>query len=109
MIDPVSLGVICTAAGGVIGAISKSVADNASGIRKNNFDQLQVAISQVVTLQQRSDAQDRQIETLQTTVLNLTRDHVTCQVESAQFKRDIIDLQRQLTSLGQFALNPPTV
>jgi hypothetical protein len=106
--DPITLGVIATTVaglfttvGGGIGVLIKSIFDNANGIRKNNLDQLQLAIAQVASLQLKYEADNVKIAELQKLVMDLTVANVRLSIESERLKADVIELQRQLGLVGQ--------
>lgn len=115
--DPILIGVIVTTIAGVfttigggVGVIIKSILDNANGMRKNNLDQLQLAIAQVASLQLKYEADNVKIAELQKLVMDLTVANVRLSIESERLKADVIELQRQLTLVGQCpVISPPTI
>jgi len=97
-------GAIAGVFGAAAGALGKSIADNASSVRKNNQDKLQMAIDvqskQIEKQDAKIDILSGQVTNLQKAQLELTIIKTRLEMENAQFRKDIVELQKQVRSLG---------
>lgn len=91
------------------GVVAKAWVDNATGSRKLYADQLQVAMNQIIDLNNRIDKLSGQIHNQQLEILQLSVAKTKTETENLQFRRDIADLQRQVRSLGHEPAVPDTM
>lgn len=101
-------GGACTLLGTGFGVVAKAWVDNATGSRKLYADQLQVAMQQILTLNERIDKLSGQIHNQQMEILQLSVAKTKTETENLQFRRDIMDLQRQIRGLNQEPVVPDT-
>ena len=89
--------------GGVVGAVGKSWADSRAIDRRDNLDQLQLALSTISKLEARADMQGGQIHNLGTRIEQLLVANTRLEASNEalltanrSLRRDVTDLQNQL-------------
>ena len=95
-----AVGALCSVLGAGVGVIAKSAVDWSSGSRKQYIDQLQLALKGQEDLRGEMRMQAGQIHNLQEKITELAVSKMKLETENTQFRRDIIDLQRQVRTLG---------
>lgn len=95
-----AIGAVSAAAGGMIGAVGKSWLDSKMADRKDNLDQLQLALAQIQRQDAKIEIMGAQITNLGKRIESLLVENVRITLENKGLRIDVTTLQNQLKSLG---------